>query len=72
MSQIHSTDPESVLAHADQIGAGNAPRPESPANPNTEGNRLEQLLPQIHELAQKVGGYDKLADLARELSRGGG
>jgi len=71
MSQITPADREPVLARTGQIGASDAPRPESSANPNTEGNRLEQLLPQIHELAQKVGGYDKLADLARELNRGG-
>jgi len=69
MSQINPAGPDPVPARTGEIGA--APRPESPASPNTEGNRLEQLLPQIHELAQKVGGYDKLAELARELHRGG-
>jgi hypothetical protein len=66
MSQINPTDPEPTLSRATHVR-----RRESPANPNTEGNRLEQLLPQIHALAQKVGGYDKLAELARELSRAG-
>jgi hypothetical protein len=49
------------------------PMPQFPtaASPNTEGNRLEKILPELQELAQKVGGYDKLAELARELSRTG-
>jgi hypothetical protein len=71
MSQTNSVEPGPVLARTGEIGASSAPGPESPANPNTEGDRLEQLLPQIRDLAQKVGGYDKLADLARELNRGG-
>ena len=66
MSQMSSAETEAALTRA-----GHGPRRESPANPNTEGNRLEQLLPQIRDLAQKVGGYDKLAELARELNRGG-
>jgi hypothetical protein len=72
MEQTHQPQPESAPARTGQIGADSAARPASPANPNTEGNRLEQLLPQIRDLAQKVGGYDKLAELARELHRGGG
>jgi hypothetical protein len=71
MEQTQQPQPEPALARAGEIGAGSAPRPASPANPNTEGNRLEELLPQIRDLAQKVGGYDKLAELARELNRGG-
>jgi hypothetical protein len=71
MSAMNPAEPEPVLARTGEVGAPHAPRPESPANPNTEGDRLEQLLPQIRELAQKVGGYDKLAELARELNRVG-
>jgi hypothetical protein len=71
MSPMNTTEREPVLARVGQIGADRAARPQSPASPNTEGNRLEQLLPQIRDLAQKVGGYDKLAELARELNRNG-
>jgi hypothetical protein len=70
MSQTN-VDHEPVLARGGAIGADTAARPQSPASPNTEGDRLEQLLPQIRDLAQKVGGYDKLAELARELNRNG-
>jgi hypothetical protein len=50
-----------------------SPPPEAPAiHSNLEADRLEQLLPQIHELARKVGGYHKLAELVRQLDRGDG
>ncbi len=70
MSPGNSAETDPALAKTGQIGS-NISAPPTSANPNVEGNRLEQLLPQIRDLAQKVGGYDKLADLARELSRGG-
>jgi hypothetical protein len=47
------------------------PAAASPASPNTEANALEKVLPQIHELAQKVGGMKKLADIIRQLDQGG-
>jgi hypothetical protein len=44
---------------------------DSPVSNNTDGNRLEKILPEIKDLAQKVGGYGKLADIARELDAAG-
>ena len=40
-------------------------------SPNTEADGLEKVLPEVRALAQKVGGYGKLADLARQLEQGG-
>lgn len=41
----------------------------SPASTSfAEGtDQLEQILPQLQELAQKVGGFGKLAEIARQL-----
>lgn len=47
-----------------------AKTPPSAARSNTEANRLENVLPQIKDLAEKVGGYQKLVDLIRQLDRG--
>lgn len=44
--------------------------PPSPAKPDTEANRLEKVLPQIKELAEKVGGYQHLVEIVRQLDRG--
>lgn len=43
--------------------------PPTAASPNTEADRLEQVLPQIRDLAAKVGGYRKLAEIARQLDQ---
>jgi hypothetical protein len=44
-----------------------------PVAPPPGGNdKLEQILPQLRDLAQKVGGFGKLADLARQLERNEG
>lgn len=47
-----------------------AKAPASPVRSNTEADRLEKVLPQIKDLAEKVGGYQKLMDLIRQLDRG--
>ncbi len=39
------------------------------APPKGGDDTLERILPQLKELAQKVGGFGKLADIARELER---
>jgi hypothetical protein len=39
------------------------------APPKGGDDKLEKILPQLRELAQKVGGFGKLADIARELER---
>jgi hypothetical protein len=50
--------------------AATPPREPPAVHSDLEADRLEQILPQIHELARKVGGYRKLADLIRQLDRG--
>jgi hypothetical protein len=42
----------------------------APVAPPAGGDdKLEQIVPQLHELAQKVGGFDKLAEIVRQLHR---
>jgi hypothetical protein len=62
---------ESTGTSQAQPGTTAAPAQNPAASPNTEADSLEKVLPQIKELAQKVGGYGKLADLARQLEQGG-
>ena len=35
--------------------------------PRTDPNRLQEVLPEIKDLAQKVGGMKKLAEIAETL-----
>jgi hypothetical protein len=43
-----------------------------PVAPPREGtDELEQILPPLRELAQKVGGFRKLAEIVLQLDRGG-
>lgn len=39
------------------------------ARPDTHQTRLQDLLPEVTELAQKVGGYKKLAEIAETLEK---
>jgi hypothetical protein len=57
----------------DAVESATPPTPpeNSPASSNTEGSRLEKVLPEIRELAQKVGGFANLAEIARELGAAG-
>jgi len=52
----------------------NKAHPASPAEPNLGDNspeagdkKLEDVLPEINEVARKVGGFKKLADIADTL-----
>jgi hypothetical protein len=44
------------------------PRVPEPGAPDLR-ERLQDVLPAIHEVAQKVGGFRKLAEIADELDR---
>jgi hypothetical protein len=41
------------------------------APPKGGTDTLEQILPQLRDLARKVGGFGKLAEIVRQLDRGG-
>jgi hypothetical protein len=49
------------------------PHPPARATPPSQGprNRLQEVLPQIKDLAQKVGGFNNLAEIAKQLDRAG-
>jgi hypothetical protein len=40
------------------------------AAPGVGQGQLEELMPDITRLAQKVGGFRRLAEIARQLDRG--
>jgi hypothetical protein len=61
---------DSVEVEAPLAGPPTTPD-DSPVSNNTEGNRLEKILPEIKELAQKVGGFGNLADIAKQLDQTG-
>lgn len=52
----------------DTIQAASVTPPTGPPASGTD--QLEQILPQLRDLAQKVGGFHKLAELVRQLDRG--
>jgi hypothetical protein len=50
------------------------PHPPARATPPSQrpgGGRLQEVLPEIKELAQKVGGFNNLAEIAKQLDRAG-
>jgi len=50
------------------------PHPPSRATPPSQEprtGRLQEVLPQIKELAQKVGGFNNLAEIAKQLDWAG-
>jgi hypothetical protein len=41
------------------------------APPEGGTDKLERILPQLRELAQKVGGFGKLGEIVQQLDRNG-
>lgn len=51
-----------------------SPHPPAHATPPSQGapeGRLQEVLPEIKDLAQKVGGFNNLAEIAKQLDRAG-
>jgi hypothetical protein len=43
----------------------------TPPSQRLDHGRLQEVLPEIKELAQKVGGFNNLAEIAKQLDRAG-
>ena len=79
--QTTQAQPEAAHAQAADPGtqalqqAGPAAPPFSSQEPagasgqTSEQHRLQDLLPQIREVAQKVGGFKRLAEIAETLAQ---
>jgi hypothetical protein len=62
-------DPVVVLDVAAQTRPNETP-PSAPANSTVnEQQRLEDVLPAINEIAKKVGGFRRLAEIAHNLDQ---
>jgi len=62
------------LQAATQIPEGTlqaAPVAQPVAPPADGTDKLERILPQLRELAQKVGGFGKLVEIIQQLDRTG-
>ncbi len=58
-----------VQVPADTFQAASVTPPVAPPKGGTD--TLEQILPQLRELACKVGGFHKLAEIVRQLDHDG-
>jgi hypothetical protein len=63
-----NTQSQGEITTLEPFPAATVAQPVSP--PAGGDDQLEQILPQLRELAQKVGGFGKLAEIVRELDRG--
>jgi hypothetical protein len=76
--QAHdSTEPDSAPAVLSDVATEPHPTahavPAPPGNSPATGNeRLQEILPEINKLAQKVGGIKKLAEIIQQLDRAPG
>jgi hypothetical protein len=66
-------DPQAIPDVTIQFGPASSSGPPPAAAPgNDEHERLQKILPEINEVAQKVGGFKKLAEIAENLHQAGG
>jgi len=61
----HRVEPLAVPDIATQPHPAGEPAPHTTAEPPDQ--RLEDLLPEVKALAQKLGGYKKLSEIAEQL-----
>jgi hypothetical protein len=66
-SQVHTAALPDVATQPHPTADALPPNPEGSAKDTH--NRLKDVLPAIAEVAQKVGGYRKLSEIAAELDR---
>lgn len=73
MSSPVTTHAQTNVSFAQPITTDVSPHQpvESTAHLEADPHRLEAILPQIKELADKVGGLRNLADLINQLDRNG-
>jgi hypothetical protein len=79
MDRTTHEQPTSVAVNAEHIDAQVLPdvatqaHPSVPAQPAVGAgeHQLQNVLPELKELAQKVGGYKKLSELAHALDEMG-